>query len=91
LQKQGARVLNEHQTNNQRTRGVNHSEKKKTQFFFSQIRFLGPFFSEIPTYLTPGLLQGFLARIFGAIHAAQSIIMWAAHSTLRALRRAISA
>jgi hypothetical protein len=69
FKKQGGRVLNEHQINNQRTKGSITVKRKKTQFFFSQIRFLGPFFSEIPTNLTPGFLQGFLARIFGATHA----------------------
>jgi hypothetical protein len=74
LQKQGAHMPNEHQINNQRTRGSITVKRKKLNFFSSQIRFLGPFFSEIPTNLTPGFPQVFLARIFGATHAHHTSI-----------------
>jgi hypothetical protein len=42
-------------------RGGQSQREKNTPQFFSRTRFLGPMFSEIPTNLTPGFLQGLAA------------------------------
>jgi hypothetical protein len=90
IAKTGPRMLNEHQL----IINARGSQSQWNSFFFSQTFFLKnlvfrAIFSEIPTNLRQRFLQGFLARIYGATH--KSSYIWAAHSTLRALRRAISA